>query len=146
MKDKEIIQQAIHYIQNEIDVFEAKRNNSIEYKYVLKEDVDKILEILNGKFEIYLNMKTGKIKSFLSDKKIIVKKLSINERRVLALLSNNYIISKKDITEYIYKHENVKFTGGSIEETIARLRRKGFRIENKIGAGYIMRDNIYIDY
>lgn len=71
------------------------------------------------------------------------KKLGKYETLTLALLSNNYCITKKEIMRYIFKF---KVNDYVIEDTIRRLRHKGLRIRTKYRIGYVLDDEIYIDY
>ena len=71
------------------------------------------------------------------------KKLGEYETLALALLSNNYCISKEEIMQYLFKF---KVNDYVIEDTIRRLRHKGLRIRTKYRIGYVLDDEIYIDY
>lgn len=96
-----------------------------------------------AKREIILNLKKNKMSGHSIGENV---SLSEKEAQILALLSNNYCISKKEISNYVFKQEEPDYIRSSILVTIKRLRNKGLRIKTKVGSGYIIEDKIYIDY
>lgn len=81
----------------------------------------------------------------LKTKKLDGKSLGTYESLTLALLSNNYCITKEEIKRFIYKDDN-KILDNALRGTINRLRTKGIKIKSKAKFGYTLEDKIYIDY
>lgn len=101
---------------------------------------------MNRREKLVLNIKKRKLYITWYD---ITKNINLSKKEVmlLALLSNNNCATLEDIASFVYEIEfyNDSFTN-MIRTHIYRLRKKGLDIVTRYYDGYILRDDVFIDY
>ena len=111
------------------------RKNKIKKRYIIE-----IIPEYNLDYEnmTILNIKENVL--FKNNRNI---KLTDIEKDLLSLLSNNQVISSKEIQKYLYNNEKTKLN----RVILQRLRNKTkIAIKNKSGHGYYTDEKIYIDF
>lgn len=101
---------------------------------------------MNKREKLILNIKKQKLYITWYD---ITKTIDLTKKEVmlLALLSNNNYTTLEDIASFVYEIESYSesFTN-MIRVLIYRLRKKGLDIRTRYHDGYILMEDIFIDY
>ena len=101
---------------------------------------------MNKREKLVLNIKKRKLCITWYD---ITKTIDLTKKEVmlLALLSNNNYTTLEDIASFIYEIKSYSDSfDNMIRVLIYRLRKKGLDIETRYHDGYILRDDVFIDY